>query len=492
MSHLNRLLIAVGLVSWCLTADVSSAPVPAPTIEGPVTGGLGTPFIAATTFDLSQVGYVEEEFFISGTATAFTNVGPLGSDGHWTAIPGDTAAYKTRILVHRPATPSRFNGTVIVEWLNVSGGLDAAPDWIAAHTGMIHEGMAWVGVSAQFVGVEGGSGLLGLPPRPLKTIDPVRYGSLVHPGDSFSYDMFSQAGQALRHPSGPDPLGGLRVKALIADGESQSAFRMVTYIDAIHPIAAIYDGFLVHSRGAGGLLGAPLSEPPEPAIGIPSPTLIRLDLDVPVLTLQTETDLLLLQSLAARQDDTARLRLWEIAGTAHADAYTLVSGATDLGKSPDVADLVLTSSPLGAFTCGQPINSGPQHFVVKSAIHWLDRWVRRATPPPSAPRLAIDPGPPAHFVLDAHGNATGGIRTPELDVPIATFSGGGQSGSLACLLFGTTLPFDAATLHALYPTHRAYVSAFNHATLRAVRAGFVTRPDAKLMRAAAARSDVGR
>ena len=81
MSHLNRLLIAVGLVSWCLTADVSSAPVPAPTIEGPVTGGLGTPFIAATTFDLSQVGYVEEEFFISGTATAFTNVGPLGSDG---------------------------------------------------------------------------------------------------------------------------------------------------------------------------------------------------------------------------------------------------------------------------------------------------------------------------------------------------------------------------------------------------------------------------
>ncbi|TMA54713.1 MAG: hypothetical protein E6J75_13445, partial [Deltaproteobacteria bacterium] len=198
-------MIAVGLVSWCLTADVSSAPVPAPTIEGPVTGGLGTPFIAATTFDLSQVGYVEEEFFISGTATAFTNVGPLGSDGHWTAIPGDTAAYKTRILVHRPATPSRFNGTVIVEWLNVSGGLDAAPDWIAAHTGMIHEGMAWVGVSAQFVGVEGGSGLLGLPPRPLKTIDPVRYGSLVHPGDSFSYDMFSQAGQALRHPSGPDP-----------------------------------------------------------------------------------------------------------------------------------------------------------------------------------------------------------------------------------------------------------------------------------------------
>ena len=492
MSHLPRVVIAFALVSSCLTAVASSAPVPTPTIEGPVTGGLGMPFIAATTFDPSAVGYVQEEYFISGTATAFTNTGPLGSDGTWTVTPGDTAPYKTRIVVYRPASRPRFDGTVVVEWLNVSGGLDAAPDWIAAHTAMIHEGMAWVGVSAQSVGVEGGSGLLGLPPRPLKTVDPARYGSLSHPGDSFSYDIFSQAGQALRHPSGPDPLGGLPPKVLIADGESQSAFRMVTYIDAVHPVAGIYDGFLVHSRGAGGLLGAPLSELPEPAIGIPSPTLIRPDLDVPVLTLQSETDLLLLQSLAARQADTARLRLWEIAGTAHADAYTLVAGATDLGKSPDAADLVLTSSPLGAFTCGQFINSGPQHFVVKSAIHWLDRWVRRGTPPPSAPRLVIDPGPPAHLVLDAHGNATGGIRTPELDVPIATLSGGGQSGSLACLLFGTTVPFDAVTLHALYPTHRAYVSAFNRATLRALRAGFVLTPDAKLMRAAALRSDVGR
>src|SRR2546422_4144493 len=87
MSYLIRLFIAVGFVSSCLTSAVSSAAVPAPTIEGPVTGGLGTPFIAATTFDLSQVGYVQEEYFISGTATAFTNAGPLGSDGNWTAAP---------------------------------------------------------------------------------------------------------------------------------------------------------------------------------------------------------------------------------------------------------------------------------------------------------------------------------------------------------------------------------------------------------------------
>src|SRR5262249_17753961 len=76
---------------------------------------------------------------------------------------------------------------------------------------------------------------------------------------------------------------------LIAAGESQSAFRLVTYIDAIHPLARVYDGYLVHSRS--GVLGAALSESPEPAIAVPGGALIRSDLDVPALIFATETDL---------------------------------------------------------------------------------------------------------------------------------------------------------------------------------------------------------
>ena len=43
--------------------------------------------------------------------------------------PGTTAPYVTRILVRRPAEDADFNGTVVVEWLNVSGGVDANPDY---------------------------------------------------------------------------------------------------------------------------------------------------------------------------------------------------------------------------------------------------------------------------------------------------------------------------------------------------------------------------
>ena len=65
----------------------------------------------ATAFDLTEVGYSQAEYFISGTATAYTNGGDLASDGRWKVIPGATAAYRTRVLVYRPSNPKNFKGT---------------------------------------------------------------------------------------------------------------------------------------------------------------------------------------------------------------------------------------------------------------------------------------------------------------------------------------------------------------------------------------------
>jgi hypothetical protein len=214
--------------------------------------------VQSTLFNLADVGYTQTEFFMTGTAQAYVNVGELGQDGVWTAAPGDTAPYKTRILVYRPADPQRFNGTLLVEWFNVSGGLDAAPDWTFMHTELIREGYAWMGVSAQIEGIEGGSGPFDLS---LKVFDAERYGSLVHPGDSFSYDIFSQAAQAALHPQGLDPLAGLRPERMIGVGESQSAFRLVTYVNAVHTLLHLFDGFFIHSRSDDG---APLSQSPRP------------------------------------------------------------------------------------------------------------------------------------------------------------------------------------------------------------------------------------
>src|SRR5438270_9754523 len=116
-------------------------------IEGPVPG---QPSLTLGRFDLVDHGYVVEEFFLSGTARAYQH-GDAGS-----READESAQYRTRILVARPSSDDRFSGTVVVEWLNVSGGGDGAPDWMFMHRHIMRTGSAWIGVSAQKVGVEGG------------------------------------------------------------------------------------------------------------------------------------------------------------------------------------------------------------------------------------------------------------------------------------------------------------------------------------------------
>jgi hypothetical protein len=483
--------VSSAVAGMVLLATGASAAVPDPTIIGPITSPGGAFVTPPSAIDLSDFGYVEEEYFVSGTARAHTAGSALGTDGKWTASPdGETAAYETRVLVRRPASPKKFNGTVVVEWLNVSGGLDAAPDWTFLHPMLKRSGYAWVGVSAQFVGVAGTGGPLGLN-LSLKAVNPVRYGPLVHPGDSFSYDMFSQVGEALRHPSGTSLLGTLRPRRLIAIGESQSAFRLVTYVNAVHPVDMVYDGFLIHSRGDDG---APLSQTPQPSIGAPTPSLIRDDIAVPVLIFETETDLITLDYFPARQPDAQNVRTWETAGTAHDDAYGLSAGPGDTGVGAlDTTYLPPVSSIFGVIMCGNPINAGPQHYIVSAALRRLDQWVRRGrvSGGPHSPRLQVSAGPPTSIDRDARGNALGGIRTPQVDVPIAALSGTGQSSGGFCGLFGTTVPFDAATVAGLYPSHARYVSAVERSAKHAVHAGFLIGVDAKAIVAAARASTIG-
>ena len=68
-----------------------------------------------------------------------------------------------------------------------------------------------------------------------------------------------------------------------------------------------------------------------------------------------------------------------------------------------------------------------------------------------------------------------GIRTPQLDVPVATLSGLGQAGDSFCGLFGTTVPFTDEALAQRYPDHDTFVQAWDAALDEAVAAGAVPR-----------------
>lgn len=477
-------------------AGTPAAQATVATVEGPVKGGLGMISVSSTMFPLLPLGYTANEYFVSGTAGSFTAEGVLPADGYWQVrSAGDAAAYKTRIVVYRPQNARNFNGTVIVEWLNVSGGLDSAPGWINAHTEFMREGYAWVGVSAQKEGIDGG-GMISMVNLPLKKFDAKRYGSLVHPGNRYSYDMFTQVARLLRQPVGVNPLEGLNVQKLIASGESQSAMRLVTYVNGIAPLGNVFDGYMIHSRTFGN---APLSGDLRP--DEPTDVVMRVRTDIaPVMTVETESDLFLLNYFGSRQADGTNFRLWEMAGTSHADLYTL-NGLFDLnGSDVQYAQVAEVSKPMGGVVnCARPINSGPQHFIVSAAYAALNRWLTLGVPPAIAPRLATNAAGTG-FVLDAYGNVQGGIRTPFVDVPTATLSAYGQPGSMQtigkdaqsfCFLFGTTTLFDSSRLKQLYPTHTAYVNAVNASTDAALAQGFLLAPDAALIKKAAQASTVG-
>jgi hypothetical protein len=466
-------------------------------VEGPITGP-GAPFLMATSPDqaLAAAGYESREYFISGTATAYRGANNLPANGMWEVEPAGSAAYKTRILVYRPVNVARFNGTVVVEWFNVSGGLEAAPDWMLMHSELLRRGYAWIGVSAQYGGIEGSTATsLGLMKLDLKTADAKRYGVLKHPGDDYCYDIFSQVARAIRSPGSVNPLPGCRVERLLAVGESQSAMQLTAYVNAIQPRDRLFDGFLLHGRPSSASLGSISMDGVDLSkidLGDMPPVFLRTDTSVPVLILESETDLMILGYYRARQDDTDKIRLWEMAGTAHADLYVGITGIGDTGSDPSVANVVEVASLYpGIIECPLPINSGPQHFITKAAIHHLNKWVRTGVPPTAAARLEIAGNPPA-FVLDALGNTKGGIRTSYVDVPIAKLSGLGQpTVPIITSLFGTTKLFDEATLSRLYPDHRTYVTSVERSTDAAVQAGFLLPEDGGLIKAAAAVSDIG-
>jgi hypothetical protein len=446
-------------------------PVAVPTVSDPPEAG--NFFLQANAFDLAVVGYEAQEYFYEGTASAFTNLSELLPDGAWEAEPGEQAFYRTRLVVHRPVDPARFNGSVIVEWLNVTSGFDIPPSWGSGHVEMYRSGHIWIGVSAQIVGIEGREG--SLAPFHLKAVNPARYGSLEHPGDSFSYDIFSQVVPILEGRSNRDVLAGMVPDRIAAYGESQSAGRLVTYINAVQPLYGAYDGFMVHSRGGGS---SSLAQDPQVPIPTPAQPRVRTDLPAPVITFQTETDLTILNFFGARQPDSDNFRLWEVAGTAHADYYSIISGRLDATGEPQFAAVVEEDTVLGILRCDRPFNAGPMHYVFARAVRALDDWIRFGTPPPVAPRLDLtDDG--SAFLLDSLGNVTGGIRTPYVDAPSAILSGEGQSADGFCPLFGTTELFSAAQMANLYVDEAGFVAAVTAAAEAAVAADFLLPEDAE-------------
>lgn len=256
------------------TPPVAQQPVPRPEVLGPLTGGIRTGEPWGTTMVPLIDGYVEEEFSFGGLAR-----------GHGDAADTESA-YRTRMTVRRPVNPDDFNGTVVLDWNNVTLQFDIESTWAAANDVLMGRGFIYVGVSAQKQGVDGA-------PTSLYFWDPVRYADLMHPGDDYSFDIFAQAAQAVFDPIVmPDALRD-RIARVVATGSSQSAGRLTTYINEVHERDQVFDGYMPQISGS--VLDT------------------RKDL-VPILWINSQDEA---AGIVEPPVDEPLFRYWEIAGPPH-------------------------------------------------------------------------------------------------------------------------------------------------------------------------------
>ncbi len=424
----------------------------------------GAPDLDAQTFDLANVGYEEVEFFLEGTANSYINISGALEDGLWFVQQADLAAYKTRIVVHRPIDPTSARGRTVIEWMNAEQGGDTPLCWRNSHVEIYRSGAVWVGVTAQTDGISR-----------LNRVNPVRYDSLSHPGDSFSYDIFAQVTAALRSPDGVDPMGGRPTGTIVACGHSEAADRLVTFTNGVEQAyqSSGYDGILIISRSE---KPSAISQPPQDFRDTRAGTLIREDNRLPVLTVQSETDVINRGSAEARQPDSNSFRLWEIAGSANLDYYSIDNGRGDASGDPMFAAQVEVSRIGDDIECEQAVNTGPTHYVLNQGLRAVVDWSASGSPASAASRLELDEQ--GDLVLDVNNNAIGGLRTPFSDAPAATLSGLGNGSSGTCARLGTTALFAADYMASLYVEQAGYVEAVSNAADAAVASGHLTREDA--------------
>jgi hypothetical protein len=487
--RVTALMAVICLLQPAAMAQQPAAPVtPLPTFTGPIpVTAASYPLMAAAKLqnvvDLPGAGYVEEEFFISGLA----NVYDWAADGALT-VRAPAAPYTTRILLRRPADPARFSGTVVVEISNVGRGYDFPFTWGVSHGHFLESGDAWAMVTYTPDNIAA-----------LKKFDAARYAPLAManpaPGgercataaeEGLRWDIFSQTGALLKAAPAGGPLAGLNVQRVFATSHGGE---LPTYIAAIHPRARlargrpIYDGYILHRHSG---LTRMHQCGMAPAAG--DPRQVLRDVDVPIIRIVAQTDVL--GTFARRRDDSDapgdRYRLYEVAGAPHADAsfYPYMPTVEDQKKTG--FDGFLASWPFAA-PCQPdiPLLRVPiMTYVLDAAFANLTRWVRDGVPAPRAERVAVENGgtPQARVRLDQSGNAVGGVRSPYVDVPTATYftttGGPGTCGNLA-----HQEAFDWARLETLYGSARNYAAKVAASVDQLVKARWLTEADGRRIKA---------
>ncbi|NBC35342.1 hypothetical protein GTZ99_02085 [Novosphingobium sp. FSY-8] len=467
--------------------------------QNPVFGAAFVPG-AGLSVDLAPHGYVEEEYFITGTADAWER-----ADGRM-RVKTSAVPYVTRIIVRRPADRAAFSGVVHFEPIHPSQG--GTTHWFLTAPYAMARGDVYVAAS---VGDDAPSRRISRSaPAPtaqsqvLKWFSPSRYADLAWPEeDGIAYEVMGHIGRLLRSDRAENPLRGWAVKAMLVGGWSFTGSIQRTYVnEGFHDRIrlpggrAVFDGYLVgiSSRWNGGGY-VPLNSAetlPPPA----DPRRAWRKIDAPVIEFMSEFEVATGAGpqLADRNGRAGGHRLYQLGGTIHSSSMT--DPRLSRRERPNIAQLAMRGYPLDAVrgetgddVCSAPISDVAHPAYARAALDNLRQWVLRGVEPPHAPELirADQTNDIRSIRRDATGNPLGGMPAVEFAVPLAGYGLYAGTDKPGCFPTAGRPIFvrndlTPAQLRARYGTRAAYLARYDAAVDRAVAGRWLLAGDAREMK----------
>ena len=361
-------MLTVLLISYLVVSEIQGKPVG---IQGPLPS---TPVKGLLVWSVAEAGYTAEEYLISGTADTYKAVSMADAvdmnhrdhtkdmgvrDFHRTVIKAGEP-YCTRIIIYRPADPSRFSGNVVMEVLHPMGG---------------GQGIVWSLINRFFIS-HGDAYIAVQPPATLAILrdaDPQRYGNLIAADPTQLWGSLTDVGTMLKSGGARSPLGDYVVRRLYLTGYSWTGVATATFADYHHNQARLADGSPIF----------------DGYIAFANAMYIR-PLDVPVIRVNTQSDFGTRGGINNRRDDSdgpqGRFRLYEVAGAAHAAKHP--------PPFPGLMPPMLLTTPPGSapnrmntdcqvkFPPGHLENDFPLHLVMSAVFQLMYDWVDEGHPPP--------------------------------------------------------------------------------------------------------------
>jgi len=462
-----------------------------PKIEGPIpVNEWSHPFCAMAhsrkPLKLEDYGYVEEEYFLSGKANIYDS-----DENDQPVVIKEGICYKNRILLRKPADSKKFSGRVYIDILNATQNYDIEDLWHRMYLWCMEHGHGYIGITSKPVNV---MSLKYFDYERYKSLDwsngdlvpqpaILRYASIPGTEEGLIWDMLGQLCSLVRYGGRNNSFDGAKVDYIYLTGQSQSGAYLNTFIHYFDQYAkdekerSLFDGYfnivgaLVQRRirqedeiGPLRLVGRHIRPTSVPFISISS------EGDLSLFNLFFEGDLLKLK-IENKNEPHDKCRYYEIAGAPHTDIVCPVLS--------DIEEIRKTRQPLPNLDekLLNTLNDFPTEYYICGLLEKLHIWAsKKIAPPEVEPLLRGENG----LVRDEHGNACGGLRSPFLDVPIASYIASNPDDPEG--ISGKMIYFSKEKFYHLYHTKENYIDKFAAYVDRQVLEGWISPTDGKKMK----------